>query len=305
MKDMEFWFQKRKKLKLGWFTTANGEGSREMFNHVVKAIDDGDLDAEISFVFVNKDFGESLFTDDFMRFVTAKGIPLVQHSSKKHRKANNDSRWRYDAAIWRKVLKFKADLFVMGGYMLYAPMLCQFTHTINLHPALSGTHIGTWQESLVSAIRSGDVEFGAMVHVATKQIDEGPPLATARFTQFGIPDVSDLTDDQVKELDIFADIRKDIMSVERPLMERTIQAISKADKNITRALDKLTSRPLDLHIGELICLCHEEWDEEAYNTPCSDPDCSCTYKSSCECDCDHCVPYSCDKCGYCNGFRGK
>ena len=38
--------------KIGWFTSAKGEGSYGLFNETIKAIEDRELKAEIRFVFV-------------------------------------------------------------------------------------------------------------------------------------------------------------------------------------------------------------------------------------------------------------
>ena len=50
-------------LRLGWFSTGRGEGSRGLFTCVKDAIDRGELDAEISFVFCNREAGEHAGSD--------------------------------------------------------------------------------------------------------------------------------------------------------------------------------------------------------------------------------------------------
>ena len=56
-------------LKIGWFTTARGPGSMGMYSNVVNAIQSNTIDAEISFVFSNREQGESDATDNFFQFV--------------------------------------------------------------------------------------------------------------------------------------------------------------------------------------------------------------------------------------------
>ena len=52
-------------LRVGWFTTARGAGSRAMFEAVRDAIADGSLDARFAFVFCNREPGEDPATDEF------------------------------------------------------------------------------------------------------------------------------------------------------------------------------------------------------------------------------------------------
>ena len=56
-------------LNVGWYTTAGGSGSKAMFESVIDSINAGVLDAKISFVFVNRELGESTATDKFMDIV--------------------------------------------------------------------------------------------------------------------------------------------------------------------------------------------------------------------------------------------
>ncbi len=67
-------------LRLGWFTTARGQGSRRMFEAVQQAIAAGEFDAEIAVVFSNRDRGEAETTDSFFDLVEGAGIALVTRS---------------------------------------------------------------------------------------------------------------------------------------------------------------------------------------------------------------------------------
>ena len=68
-------------LRIGWFTTARGAGSRGMYEAVRSAIDDGSLDAEIAYVFCNRAPGESGETDAFLDDVAARGDEVRTLSS--------------------------------------------------------------------------------------------------------------------------------------------------------------------------------------------------------------------------------
>ncbi|MCB9492212.1 MAG: phosphoglycerate transporter, partial [Dehalococcoidia bacterium] len=51
-------------LRIGWYTT-RGRSSRAMFEAVLDAIRAGTLDAEIAYVFSNRDPGDDPVTDAF------------------------------------------------------------------------------------------------------------------------------------------------------------------------------------------------------------------------------------------------
>ena len=90
-------------LNVGWYTTAGGSGSRAMFESVIDSINAGVLDAKISFVFVNRELGESAATDKFMDIVEENNIPLVAKSSVNFRKAAGEpiSRNKDQLPPWR------------------------------------------------------------------------------------------------------------------------------------------------------------------------------------------------------------
>ena len=73
-------------LKLGWFSTGRGEGSRELLRLVQEHIAAGDLPATIEFVFQNRERGEAEGSDQFQDLVRSYGIPLVTLSSQRFRK---------------------------------------------------------------------------------------------------------------------------------------------------------------------------------------------------------------------------
>ena len=58
-----------KLLRLGWFTTANGEGSYGLLYDTLEAIKSKKLIAKIEFVFVNREFGQSDKTDHLFNLV--------------------------------------------------------------------------------------------------------------------------------------------------------------------------------------------------------------------------------------------
>ena len=49
-----------KPYSLGWFTTAKGQGSRNLLSAVQDRIVSGDIDAKIEFIFLSREPGESV-----------------------------------------------------------------------------------------------------------------------------------------------------------------------------------------------------------------------------------------------------
>ena len=102
-------------LRIGWYTT-RGRSSRAMFEAVLDAIRAGTLDAEIAYVFSNRDPGDDPVTDAFFDLVRAEGIPLLALGSVAYRKTHGGERskpgeplppWR--EAYDREVARLKLD----------------------------------------------------------------------------------------------------------------------------------------------------------------------------------------------------
>src|SRR3989304_7612525 len=73
-------------LRVGWFSTGRGEGSRRLLPAVVDAIGRGELDAEIALVFCNRERGEYEATDGFLELAASYGIPCLTLSSRRFRR---------------------------------------------------------------------------------------------------------------------------------------------------------------------------------------------------------------------------
>jgi phosphoribosylglycinamide formyltransferase-1 len=234
-------------LKIGWFSTGRGEGSYGLLSSALEAIDSGDLPVELAFVFVNRVKGQTKRTDRFLELVESRGIPLITLSSRDFRRANDNRPWAelreaFDEAAIELLRPHKADIAVHAGYMLIAPLLCSEYLTLNLHPALPGGTIGMWQQAVWDVITGGLDETGAMIHVSTEDVDEGPVLSTAKFSVRGAEfdagreelemlDVAGLNYEQVKQekgedLLLFQAIRAAGLLRERPLLVETLKAVA-------------------------------------------------------------------------------
>lgn len=180
-------------LRLGWFTTARGPGSRAMFEYVARAIGAGELDASVAFVFCNRERGEAAATDAFLDLAEGFGVPVVARSSVAYRKAVGGARsrpgeplpaWRldYDRAVAEAIAPHPFDLGVLAGYLLIVEReLVRRRALLNLHPALPGGPAGVWRDVIRRLIREGAAESGVMAHLAVPEVDAGPPAAYCRY----------------------------------------------------------------------------------------------------------------------------
>ena len=230
-----------KLLRLGWFTTANGEGSYGLLYDTLEAIKSKKLIAKIEFVFVNRDFGQSNKTDHLFNLVKENNIPLVTLSSRKFRKSRKNKPWKelretYDIEVIKKLKKFNIDIAIHAGYMLIAPVLCSYFKTINLHPALPGETIGIWQKAIWDVILLGKSQTGAMIHLSTLDLDEGPVISYCEFSvikndYFELWEEKKLYKNETilsdigEKLPLFQKIRSESLLRERPLMIETLKAI--------------------------------------------------------------------------------
>ena len=229
-------------LKIGWFTTGRGEGSYGLLESTLNAIHSGELHGKIAFVFVNRVEGQTNHTDRLLTLVRSHGIPLITLSSRDFRRAHNNKPWKnlremFDKTIIELLKPYDADIAVHAGYMLIAPLLCSEYLTLNLHPALPGGTIGMWQQAVWDVIEKRLNRTGAMVHVSTINVDEGPVIATSDFSVRGKNfdahweeidgfDLKKLKQKMGEELELFKAIRKAGLLRERPLLVETLKAVS-------------------------------------------------------------------------------
>ena len=65
--------------------------------------------------------------------------------------------------------------------LITSPALCRKFAILNLHPALPGGPKGTWQQVIWQLLEEDATETGAMIHLATAQLDRGPVVSTFRL----------------------------------------------------------------------------------------------------------------------------
>lgn len=193
-------------LKLGWFSTGRGPGSRNLLKTVMDQKKMGTIDVDISFVFCNWDNEEEPNPKKeqrkmFFDMIKDYGIPLITLSWKEFRPDLRDSdpdAWRneYGKALRDSVKGYDFDLGILAGYMLWMDdETCRLYDMINLHPALPDGPKGTWEEVIWTLIREKAKEHGVMIHICTEEWDRGDALTYCEF-----PIVGDGFDDLWKEL---------------------------------------------------------------------------------------------------------
>ena len=179
--------------KIGWFSTGRGQGSLNLLNAMVKAIEDKTVRAEIAYVFCSREEGDAEGSDRYIKQVKNYGLKLITFSSKKFKpslrkegKTNSESmiRWRreYDMEIMRRLEGLEADINVLAGYMLILSAdMCERFDMINLHPAAPGGPSGTWQEVIWQLIKERAADSGNMMHLVTGELDKGAPITYCMF----------------------------------------------------------------------------------------------------------------------------
>ncbi|MCZ6614571.1 MAG: formyltransferase family protein [Chloroflexi bacterium] len=236
-------------LKLGWFSTGRGEGSRRLLELVLKQIASGDLSVTIEFVFQNRERGEAEGSDQFQDLVRSYGIPLATLSSQRFRKGRgagsfSEVRLEFDREVIRLLEGYQPNLSVLAGYMLYtADELCKHFTMINSHPALPDGPIGTWQQVIWQLINQQANETGAMIHLATEEWDRGPvisyfsfplrgPLFDPLWEQIKGRTINDLRATEGERLPLFQRIHEEGGKREPHLLVETIRAFAEGTVRI-------------------------------------------------------------------------
>lgn len=178
--------------RIGWFTTARGPGSYGLFKTMMDAIRDGEIDAQISFVFINREVKDNEYRRKLIEMAEQNDVPVIIFPSDTFRpdlKEKDMEAWRdaYGEGLRDRIAPYPMDLGVLAGYMLIVdPETCRRHVLINLHPALPDTYKGTWKEIVTKVAESPDRCYGATVHVCSPVLDCGTPIA---FDSFPIDDL--------------------------------------------------------------------------------------------------------------------
>jgi phosphoribosylglycinamide formyltransferase-1 len=173
--------------RFGWFSTGRDLAARQLLQAVYDKIKEGFIPGEISFVFCDRERGETEQSDLFLDLAAALGLKTITFSSRRFKpelRKKDRERWRaeYHEAVMERIASHKEALLVLAGYMLIlSPAMCQRYPMINLHPALPGGPTGAWEEVIEELIRQRADTTGAMMHLVTPELDRGPVVAYYSF----------------------------------------------------------------------------------------------------------------------------
>lgn len=251
-------------LRIGWFSTGRGEGSRGLLRFIHDAIDQGRLDAQIEFVFSNREPGEAEGSDRFFELVRSYRLPLVTLSSGRYRREHGGGpisrhRLAFDRAAIRLLEPYRPDVCALAGYMLICSgEMCRRYPLLNLHGALPDGPTGTWQSVIWQLIETRATQTGAMIHLATEEVDRGPVLSHCVVPITGDEfdrdweairgrDAADIRAAEGEDFPLFQRIREAEYRREPHLILETLRAVADGRLRVRPeiALDS-TGNPLEL-----------------------------------------------------------
>ncbi len=236
-------------LRVGWFSSGRGEGSRKLLIAAAAAIRAGELDCEIAFVFCNRERGEHEATDGFLDLAASYGIPCLTLSSRRFRRERGGElskpgqplpAWRagYDRQVAELIAQRPFDVCFLAGYMLiFTPEMAGRYPFLNLHPAAPDGPTGTWQNVIWQLIDARAERSGVMIHLATEELDRGPPVTSCSYSLRGPAfdelwnEIGDRTSGELREhegetLALFREIRRHGAARELPLVIATLRAVA-------------------------------------------------------------------------------
>ena len=228
-------------LKIGWFSTGNGEGSLGFIKYFLEYIKKNNLDISLEYVFVNREYGEQQGSDNFINYLKINKINTITLSSKNFKKKNFNQpffkyRREYDLEVKNLISSYDTDLIVMAGYMLIlSDILCNEFRFINLHPALPKGPKGTWVDVIKYLISNNITESGLNVHVVTNKLDAGQSIGYCNFSYANFneewEEYYELTKNSKKinyqNLKLFSLIRNQILDREKILLLCVIEEFLK------------------------------------------------------------------------------
>ncbi len=211
--------------KIGWFTTARGPGSMNLFKTMLDSMESGEIDAQISFIFINRDVKGNQYRSRMIEMAKERSIPVIIYASDTYRpdlKATDIDAWRdaYGHEVRERISPYKIDFGVLAGYMLIVdPETCRRNILINLHPALPDTYKGTWEEIVKKVVENNDRCYGATVHLCTPELDRGAPIAYDSF------DLDELRKRYSSKDELVKQVRAEELKREAHLLMATIKEL--------------------------------------------------------------------------------
>lgn len=177
----------------GWFSSGRDQAAIDLLAAAQERMQNGFIPGQIAYVFCDREPGETPASDRFLAAVQERHLPLITLSSRTlreriRRRAPDVAAARnaFDKMVIDLIKGYPARVVVLAGYMLIlSPLMCREFLCINLHPALPGGPVGTWQQVMWELIDTNTREAGAMLHLATPELDRGPIITWVRVPLTG------------------------------------------------------------------------------------------------------------------------
>ena len=258
-------------MRIGWLSSGRDQAACNLLADVVARAQQDDIPLDFAAVFCDREAGEAPESDRFLELVERLGFPLITLSSAASWKAAQAlgverAAWRdeYHRGVMDLLVPQRLGVLVMAGYMLIvSPAMCRRYALLNLHPALPSGPTGTWQEVIWRLLEEEAAETGAMVHLATAELDRGPVVSYFRFAIQGggwaplwarfrakrkTMSVAEIAAAEGEDEPLFAEIRRRGEVREIPLLYQTLRQFSEGHLNTSRGavFADATRLPLDL-----------------------------------------------------------
>ena len=262
-------------MRVGWLSSGRDQAACNLLADVLARARQDRIPLDIAAVFCDREPGEAAESDHFIEVVGRFDLPLIALSSAASWTAAQElgvdrTTWRdvYHRGVMDLLVPYRLGVLVMAGYMLIvSPAICRRYALLNLHPALPGGPTGTWQEVIWQLLEEEATETGAMVHLATAQLDRGPVVSSFRFSITG-PDWEPLWTQFREKLrrtglaaivagegesePLFAEIRRRGEVREIPLLYQTLCLFAEGKLNTAAGAVFAESTRLPLDLTQLV-----------------------------------------------------
>ena len=262
-------------MRVGWLSSGHDQAAANLLADVVARAQQDDVPLKIAAVFCDREPGESPQSDQFLGLVERLGYPAVTLSSaaswaKAKELGVSRSAWReeYHRGVMDLLVEYRLGVLVMAGYMLISsPAMARKFAILNLHPALPGGPTGTWQQVIWQLLEDEAGETGAMIHLATAQLDRGPVVSFFRFPMRGedwdplwrqfrakrkTASVAEIAAAEGEAEPLFAAIRAHGEVREIPLLYQTLRQFAEGKLNTANGGVFAESARLPLDLSELV-----------------------------------------------------
>ena len=225
--------------QFGWFSTGRDLAARQLLQAAWEKTKEGFIPGEITFVFCDRERGETEQSDLFLDLAAELGLETITFSSRRFQpdlKQKDREEWRteYHEGVMERIASHKHDVIVLAGYMLIlSPEMCRRYPTINLHPALPDGPTGAWEEVIEELIRERADTTGAMMHLVTPELDRGPVVAYYSFAIQGDAFAPLWVKGPAERGPLFWLIRQEGVRREIPLIVLTLKAVAEGRVRIT------------------------------------------------------------------------